>query len=294
MTRLTTSNFSSKVTVAQKPPARVPAPDPQARLAPLPCQRKGGKGAKRRPLTWHAPVQTPRCIARMRMSCKNEESRVPTQRQFNLQLLAPALVAVLALAGCKNAGDDPYYGNVAYLSRQDVVPLTRPLPLVEMQAPMVVDFELPRHGQSASPRLSMGIRIGYADTLEASREMSPWVDCMLSGDLAARVSLQRLEHDAQIEVPLTREQRLPAGETTRSLLAGGNQTSLLWLDDVDPIAMQVAGLLTSGHRYEQLAFAQVQDPAPGMYRLSLQLQQLPDCHGPAAAQLFISYGYRPK
>ncbi len=193
------------------------------------------------------------------------------------------------LSGCR-ASSEAVPGPRAPAENGTLVPFVRPLPLVAMTTPMVVEFTLPPPGKSSSPTLFLGIRVGGEDglkSLNTSREIR-------SMGLPAEVKLERLEAQKRIPVPLVRVESVagtpariePIGPTGR--VEGG------WLDDVDHQSLQSAGLEAPDSHHTQLALAWAQELQPGHYRLSMQILKPDDRLAATQAELLVAYVNRSK
>jgi len=175
-------------------------------------------------------------------------------------------------------------------ARLDQVPLVRPLPLVAMDAPMVVEFTLPPPGNSGSSTLFLGIRVRGEDglkSLDAAREVR-------NLGLPAQLKLERLDGQQAAVVPLVRVESVagspariePIGPTGH--VAGG------WLENVDHQSLQSAGLQPAGAHYTQVALAWAQGQAPGRYRFSIQLLAPDGRLSSTPAELLVAYVNKSK
>ena len=118
-----------------------------------------------------------------------------------------ALCAILALAACNGTAQDgagrPGYTDaqaVAPPSVESAVPIVRPLPLVEMSMPLVVDFNLPPPGPDATGTLFLGIRVNA----ESAAQSALASDRVIAAGLDVDVSLLRVQDSITQAVPLVR------------------------------------------------------------------------------------------
>lgn len=193
------------------------------------------------------------------------------------------------LSGCQ-ASSEAVPGPSAPVENGTLVPFVRPLPLVAMTTPMVVEFTLPSPGESSSPTLFLGIRVSGEDglkSLNAGREIR-------NVGLPAEVKLQRLDAQQRIPVPLVRVESEAGTPARIEPIGPAGQVAGGWLDDVDHQSLRSAGLEAPDSHHTQLALAWAQELQPGRYRLSLQILKPDDRLAATQAELLVAYVNRSK
>lgn len=199
-----------------------------------------------------------------------------------------ALLVLLATACRPDAARDE--GSIAEAHRPDLVPLVRAMPTSSMDAPLTVEFDVAAPSKNSSPTLMIGIRVDRTDNTAAFGALA---DVRASG-FQAQVSMQHLESSGWEDVPLHRLEWV-IGEPARTIpIPADGRVTNAWLDDVDVLALQNAGLERPDDNYAQLAFAWARNPSPGRYRVEVQLRSpLPQLE-PYHQELLVAYLRRPK
>lgn len=204
------------------------------------------------------------------------------------------LCLLLALSGallssCQGQSGDMATPN-ASASRADMAPMVRPLPLVPMASPMIVEFTLPPPGRSGSSHLFLGIRVRGNDKLDALDAVNE----MRRMGLSAELKLERVDGRQSMPVPLVRLDALAGDDASLVPIGPDGHVPGGWLDDVDYHSLQLAGLYPADGDYAQLALARAQAPQPGKYRLSIRLPRPDPQLGSNEAELLVAYGHRSK
>ena len=204
------------------------------------------------------------------------------------------LCLLLALSGallssCQGQSGDMATPN-ASASRADMAPLVRPLPLVPMASPMIVEFTLPPPGRSGGSHLFLGIRVRGSDKLDALDAVNE----MRRLGLSAELKLERVDGQQSMPVRLVRLDTLAGDDAPLVPIGPDGQVPGGWLDEVDYHSLQLAGLYPIDGDCAQLALAWAQAPQPGKYRLSIRLP-LPDPRlGGNETELLVAYGHKSK
>lgn len=209
------------------------------------------------------------------------------QEKRRICMLAGLLV--LLATGCRpEAARDA--GSIAAAHRPDLVPLVRAMPTSSMDAPLTVEFDVAAPSKDSSPTLMIGIRVDRTDNTAAFWALAD----VRASELQAKVSMQRLESSGWKDVPLHRLEWV-IGEPARTIpIPADGRVTNAWLDDVDVLALQNAGLERPDDNYAQLAFAWARNPSPGRYRVEVQLHSpLPQLE-PYQPELLVAYLRRPK
>ncbi|WP_414614055.1 hypothetical protein [Stenotrophomonas muris] len=155
---------------------------------------------------------------------------------------------------------------------------------------MVVEFTLPSPEESASPTLFLGIRVSGEDglkSLNAGREIR-------NLGLPTEVTLERLEAQQGIPVPLVRVESVAGTPARIEPIGPAGSVAGGWLDDVDHRSLQSAGLEAPGSHHTQLALAWAQGLQPGRYRLSIQILKPDDRLASTQAELLVAYVNKSK
>ncbi len=198
------------------------------------------------------------------------------------------LLVVLATACRPEPARDG--GSIAEAHRSDLVPLVRAMPTSSMDEPLAVEFDVDVPSRNSSPTLMIGIRVNRTDDIPALEAL---VDVQASG-LQANVSMARLESGGWKDVPLHRLEWV-IGEPARTIpIPPDGRVTNAWLDDVDVLALQNAGLERPGDTYAQAAFAWARNPVPGRYRVEVQLHSPLPRLEPYHPELLVAYLRRPK
>jgi len=207
------------------------------------------------------------------------------------------LCLCLALTACTGAAQDPKRLDIpadttamSPAAEKDVAPMVRPLQLVEMEAPLVVDFELRPPGPSATGTLLLGIRVNAENAIQSAEV----ADKVIAAGLEADVSLVRVDNTAPVDVPLVRV--ISSGDAPATLVPVGTEGHVVGVrrDDVDEISIeQVGRASTTGHS-RHLSFALAQNPAPGRYRLSVRIRDVSADLADVNSELLVAYRHRSK
>lgn len=210
-------------------------------------------------------------------------------RHGRLLLSGSLCLAALLLSACQ-AQTAPPEAASAPAMRQDRVPIVRPLAMVAMTEPLVVTFNLDPPGRNGTSTLLLGVRVNGPDGA-VSRSLASFIQ---NAGVPARVSLVREGGDGDVSVPLVRVEEHQDGSGTVTPVAADGQVSRVWLDDVDDLSLEQAGLADQQRDYRQLALAWAENPPPGRYRLSVQmLDPKPDL-ATIPAELVVAYRHKSK
>ena len=207
------------------------------------------------------------------------------------------LCLCLALTACTGAAQDPkrldILGGTNAISpaaEEDVAPMVRPLQLVEMEAPLVVDFELRPPGPSATGTLFLGIRMNAENAVQSAEV----ADRVIAAGLEADVSLVRIDNTAPVDVPLVRV--TSSGDAPPTLVPVGPEGHVVGMrrDDVDEISIEQVGRASTAGHSRHLSFALAQNPAPGRYRLSVRISDVSTDLSGVNSELLVAYRHRSK
>jgi len=159
-----------------------------------------------------------------------------------------------------------------------------------MAEPLVVSFNLDLPGKNGTSTLLVALRVSGADGA-VSRGLASSIQ---NAGMPARVQLIREGDDGDVPVPLVRVEEHQNGTGTSLPVAANGQVSRAWLDDVDDLALEHAGLADPQRDYRQLALAWAENMPPGRYRLSFQiLDPKPDL-ATIPAELLVAYRHKSK
>lgn len=212
------------------------------------------------------------------------------QVQGRILLCGMACLAGLLLGSCEaqtsRTPDQP-----SSAIREDAVPFVRSLPMVAMAEPMVVEFDLPPPRKDAAATLLLGIRVGGDDGLKSLQSAQ---EVRRSG-LEAELVLRRLDvQEEAVNVPLVRVESY-AGMPARIVAVGSDgRVPGGWLDDVDNLSLQSAGLESADSHYSPLALAWAQDVQPGKCQLSIRLLNPPAQLVSIRSELLVAYRHESK
>lgn len=175
-------------------------------------------------------------------------------------------------------------------AEEDVAPMVRPLQLVEMEAPLVVDFELRPPGPSATGTLFFGIRVNAENAVQSAKV----ADKVIAAGLEADVRLVRLHSTVLADVPLVRV--ISSGNAPARLVAVGPEGHVVGVrrDDVDEISIEQVGRASTAGHSRHLSFALAQNPAPGRYRLSVRISDVSTDLSGVNSELLVAYRHRSK
>lgn len=171
-----------------------------------------------------------------------------------------------------------------------VVPIVLPLQLVEMKAPLVVDFDLPPPGPNAASTLFIGFRVNAAD----GKESALVADRVIAAGLEADVSLMRLQDATTQPVALARIDS--SGQAPAVLVPIGPEGRVVGVrrDDVDDISIDQAGRSSTAGHSRSLSLALAQNPPPGRYRLSIRIGNASPELSRVRSELLVAYRHRSK
>ncbi|MCS3746892.1 MULTISPECIES: hypothetical protein [unclassified Xanthomonas] len=202
-----------------------------------------------------------------------------------------ALVA--AMTGLAACGAAPEQSNPAppisreAAAKRTVVPLTRSVALDKAGTIADLEFDLPPPRLGASPLLKVAIRL-QADEGAALLEPS---DQLVEAKLSARATLHALNGSSWARIPLYRNGPRPG--TDVPLDADGHVAGVTW-SGVDESMLRDAGLMRDGKYYSVLLLAEAHHPAPGHYRLTLELlEDHPHFKG-RTVELLLAYASKAK
>jgi len=207
-----------------------------------------------------------------------------------LKLMACLLAALtLTLAACRGPEADP----AAHLSpeaRARTVPIVRPLKLVPMEKPLVVEFEALPPGPNASSTLSIGIRVRATGTLDSAGV----TDRIKDAGLPVQITLMRIEDSREIAVRLIRDdQSAEDGQRLVPVPSSGMVPGAV-RDTVDSTSLGETGAAHRSGALRFMAFAWAPDLTPGRYRLSFRLLDPPKELAPLKTELLLAYQRKPK
>ncbi|CAD0306595.1 hypothetical protein [Xanthomonas hortorum] len=210
-----------------------------------------------------------------------------TVKRFCRFALAAAVTGLAACgAASEQATPSPAISQEAAALRT-VVPLTRPVALDKAGTVADVEFDLPPPGPGASSLLKVAIRL-QANEGAALRAPS---DRLVDEGLAARVNLRNLANGESTQIPLYRIG--PAPGTDVPIGADGRVAGVTW-SGVDESMLRRVGLIQQGMFYKVLLLAEAHRPAPGHYRLTLELlEDHPRLKG-QSVELLLAYASKAK
>ncbi|WP_164074614.1 hypothetical protein [Stenotrophomonas maltophilia] len=159
-----------------------------------------------------------------------------------------------------------------------------------MAEPLVVSFYLDPPGNSGTSTLLVAVRVSGADGA-VSRGLASSIQ---SAGVPARVQLIREGEDGDVPVPVVRVEEHQDGSGTTLPVAANGQVSRVWLDDVDDLALEHAGLADPQRDYRQLALAWAENLPPGRYRLSFQILNPKPGLATIPAELLVAYRHKSK
>lgn len=206
--------------------------------------------------------------------------------RIRVMALAVSLLGTVLLSGCAPTGTR----GSEEQRRDDLVPLVRPLPMVDMQEPLVVDFTLLPPERNTTSNLSIGIRVEG----DSGRESMDAAQAIRYSNLKAAVFLFRMDAGAAVPVQLVHN-----GFTTEprsSYLAVGTDghVSPVSFDSVEERPGTGPQPEPTNVRHNYLALAWARDVAPGRYRLSIRLQDPSDDLAASRTELLVGYQRKGK
>lgn len=236
------------------------------------------------------------------MTLLNRYTDVPLRGARQRPLLAgkwrrATLSICLALTACTGAAQDPKRLDILADTKAmspapegNVAPLVRPLQLVEMEAPLVVDFELRPPGPSATGTLFLGLRVNAESAIQSAEV----AEKVIAAGLEADVSLVRIDNTAPVDVPLVRV--ISSGNAPATLVPVGPEGHVRGVrrDDVDDISIEQVGRASAAGHSRYLSFASAQDLAPGRYRISVRIGEASADFSDVNSELLVAYRHRSK
>lgn len=169
------------------------------------------------------------------------------------------------------------------------VPFVHPLPLVAMEDPLVLEFDLPPQRKGGSDSLVVGLRIDSESRL-ASGETARTV---ARSDVVTQISLEKIGDASTRPVPLVRWDPRPNQPSEIVDVVDGHVAGISTLD-MDWVSMQEAGLVEPDYTRRHLGFAWAQAAAPGRYRLSIRINRAPNELERIPSELLVAYAQQPK
>lgn len=195
--------------------------------------------------------------------------------------------AALSLASCSSPDSQASRG-VKEPGRHSV-PFVYPLPLVAMEDPLVLDFDLPPQRKGGSDSLVVGLRIDGESRL-ASGEIARAV---ASADVATQISLEKIGDASTRPIPLVRWDPRPNQPSEIVEVVDGHVAGISRFD-MDWVSMREAGLVEPDYTRRHLGFAWAQAAKPGRYRLSIQINRAPNELERIPSELLVAYAHQPK
>ncbi len=207
--------------------------------------------------------------------------------RIRVMALAVSLLGTVLLSGCAPSGTR----GSEEQRRDDLVPLVRPLPLVKMAEPMVIEFDVPPRPKHASPALFLGFRVGDQSGLR-SYEVA---DAIRRENFSTIVKLQSIATGQPEDVPLYRVERIGhPGEPTTVVIGADGVVPELGPGDVDYTSVNDAGLYGDGSSYRYLRFAFARGIEPGRYRVRVQFLDVPSELESFSVELMCAYARKGK
>ncbi len=208
--------------------------------------------------------------------------------RIRVMALAISLLGTVMLSGCELAGTR----GSEEQRRDDLVPLVRPLPLVKMAEPMVIEFDVPPRDKHTSPALFLGFRVADQRGLR-SYEVA---DAIRHEPFPATVRLERINGATPVATRLLRVEKVGslAGRYSIVSLDPDGSVPGVGPGDIDYASVHAAGLYGGPSQYIYLQFAWAPDISPGRYRLQLQLLSPPVAAAQFNAELMVAYSRKGK
>ncbi|WNH54022.1 hypothetical protein [Stenotrophomonas oahuensis] len=203
--------------------------------------------------------------------------------RIRVMALAVSLLGTVLLSGCEPSGTR----GSEQQRRDDLVPLVRPLPLVKMAEPMVIEFDVPLRPKHASPALFLGFRVTDQSGLR-SYEVR---DAIRRAQFSTFVKLQSIAAGRPTDIPLYRIEWVGSdpSKPTTAVVGIDGIVPRLEPGEVDHGSVNAAGLDGDGSSYRYFEFAWAADISPGRYRLRLQLLDPPTDLTGFQAELMVAY-----
>ncbi|MEF9875047.1 MAG: hypothetical protein RR778_15250 [Glutamicibacter sp.] len=201
-----------------------------------------------------------------------------------------AVVLAVLSAGCEPHLPPKPSVRLAAAETRTVVPLVRPIALVPMSAPMVVDFELQAPGPNSSKSLMLGFRVFGSDR-DHAMEIA---DAIQKEGLEAEVRLTKLDAVGEHLVIIERRVLNGYGPTKMVSVSADGRVPVVVISTPDSTALDAVGLADSEGSSMSLAFAWAFRTTPGRYRLSVRLRKVPEKFSNVEAELLLAYMHKPK
>lgn len=204
--------------------------------------------------------------------------------------LGMACSALLFLTACTPSAPPPNPPplTAAQAAARTVVPLTRPIELVAMAQPLVLDIEVPPPGPNASASLSLGLRLIEPD----SARLETLEDVVNRANLPAKISLTNSADNA--EVPLFRRAEGGHGPQEPIQVGAEGYVPGVYTSSVDSTLLDQTGLVQEGRGHRVLEFAWTAQVMPGHYRFKFQLLDPPSDVSAMQAELMVAYSHKAK
>ncbi|ROQ39052.1 hypothetical protein EDF77_2875 [Stenotrophomonas maltophilia] len=175
-------------------------------------------------------------------------------------------------------------------SREDVVPLVRPLSLTSMAEPLIVEFELPPPGPNSNTTLTLGLRVFGADDAASAAVATTLTD----SNLRAELKLVRLGVGNEVPIPLTRREYRGHDASQIVPVGADGRVPQVVRTSIDTTAVEEAGIPSRASSSRVLAFAWAPDAVPGTYRLELKLIAPDPKLAAIESELLLAYQHRSK
>lgn len=206
-------------------------------------------------------------------------------------LLLLGIGLAVVLSGCEARDESAAPAQVRPI-RSDLVPIVRDLPLVPMEEPLVVEFDVPPPGRNSSRILIIGLRVSGKD----GRPSFEARDDVISSNIKSIVILEGPGIASGKQFPLMRYARNATKfepDIEVSIGADG-KTEGTWPVGIDDTAMETAGLMQPESDERYLAFASALNPPPGRYRLTFKLTHTDTDVSLLASELLVAYLHKSK
>lgn len=198
-------------------------------------------------------------------------------------LLASA--ASLVSSGCQPAGKAQWPPAAA---REDLIPLLRKLPLVPMDAPLVVEFDVPRPSNNATATLVLGLRVEGND----GSDSMDLAQAIRSAGLDTSITLTRLDAIGPLKMPLVRVERDEDGSPRVVPVGNDDRVPGPWASAIADVP--ASWDIPSPYNFRYLALAWSKDTRPGRYRLEVRLLDAPPELSQIRSELLVGYSRKAK
>jgi hypothetical protein len=207
----------------------------------------------------------------------------------NRRLLQNLMVCAAALFLVACSSPESLEATTGTNAERDLVPLVRPMPLMVMSEPLVVEFELPSPQKGGSDAMVIGLRVSGNSRLESGGIART----VARADMSVRIRLERIGGSSIRAIPLL---RLEPGRDHSSdvVTVVDGHVSRAWVADMDTPSMRKAGLIEADYTRDHLEFAWTREAEPGRYRLSIQIEQVPHELRRIPSELLVAYARQPK